>query len=167
MESRIIYHIEKFIHFLFGENNGYDPEQKIYNKLLQLEGKELEDWMNERFKKYIICAGNYFEFEENINKSIFKLWYYIALSHYSNSSQNQLMKLDEIYNEYDSEYIQELQIIKFKLHIFQGKNEKNYEDDPDWRLHIMSDYMEMYIMNMNFFDLKSYIIQLIEPIEIK
>ena len=167
MESRIIYHIEKFIYFLFGENNEYDPKQKIYNKLLQLEGKELEDWTNKRFKKYIICAGNYFEFEENINKSIFKLWYYIALSCYSNSLQIQLMKLDEIYNEYDSEYIKELQNIKFKLHIFQSQNQKNYEEDSDWRLHIMSDYMEMYIMNMSSSDLKSYIIQLIEPIEIK
>ena len=127
MESRIIYHIEKFIYFLFGENNGYDSEQRIYNKLLCLEGEELEDWTNDKFKKYIICAGNYFEFEENIDKSIFKLWYYIALSRYSKSSQIQLMKLDEIYNEYDSEYIKELQIIKFKLRIFQGQNQKNYE----------------------------------------
>jgi hypothetical protein len=167
MESRIIYHVEKFIYFLFGEKNGYDPEQKIYNKLLSLEGEELETWTNEKFKKYIICAGNYFEFEENTNKSIFELWYYIAVSHFANSSQNQLMKIDEIFNDCDSEYIYELQTIKLKLRIFQGQNQKNYEEDNHWKLHIMSDYMEMYIMSMSSSELKSYIIQLIEPVEIK
>jgi len=53
MESRIIYTIEKFIAFLFGEKNENDPEQKIYNKLLRLEGDELEFWMNEKVKGYI------------------------------------------------------------------------------------------------------------------
>ena len=53
MESRIIYHIEKFIIYLFGENNENDTDQRIYNKLLQLEGEELESWVNEKLKKYI------------------------------------------------------------------------------------------------------------------
>ena len=38
MESRIIYHVEKYISYLFGGENDYDQEQRIYNKLLRLEG---------------------------------------------------------------------------------------------------------------------------------
>jgi hypothetical protein len=53
MESRIICHIEKYISYLFGENNPNDPEQRIYHKLLQLEGDELEDWVNTKLKNYI------------------------------------------------------------------------------------------------------------------
>ena len=168
MESRIIYHIEKFIIFLFGENNKEgDPEHRIYNKLLQLDGEYLDVWVNEKFKKYIICAGNYFEYQEKLNKSIFKFWYYLALSRYLNSSQYKLMKLNEIYNQCDSEYVQELQTIKLKLRNFQGQNAKNYDEESDWEICIIVDYMEMYIMNMNSFDLKSYIIQLVEPVEIR
>ena len=78
-----------------------------------------------------------------------------------------LMKIDEIFNDCDSEYIHELQTIKLKLCIFQGQNKKKYEEDSHWKLHIMSDYMEMYIMSMNAEDIKPYIIQLVEPIEIR
>ena len=56
MESRIVYHIEKFITYLFGEKNENDADQRIYNKLLQLEGEELETWINDKLKKYITYA---------------------------------------------------------------------------------------------------------------
>jgi hypothetical protein len=81
MESRIIYHLEKFIAFLFGEKNPNDPEQKIYNKLLRLEGEELENWMDRKVKKYIARRNFvYYELEreelEKIDYQImFKTWY--------------------------------------------------------------------------------------------
>jgi hypothetical protein len=62
MESRIIYHIDKFVAFLLGKENENDPEQRIYNKLLRLEGDELKTWINENLKKYIIFSG-YYDFQ--------------------------------------------------------------------------------------------------------
>jgi hypothetical protein len=81
MESRIVYHMEKFVAYLFGEKNENDPEQRIYNKLLQLEGEELETWVNTKVKKYITgrdvglneLSGENFE---GIDEPFrFKTWY--------------------------------------------------------------------------------------------
>ena len=166
MESKIIYHIEKFIIFLLGKKNENDSNQQIYNKLIELEGEELDIWVNANLKKYIICAGEYFEVKENINKSIFKIWY-MTISYWSFDPLIQPIKLDEIYNQSDPDYLEELQIIKLKLHIFQGEHAKNYDEIPNWKLCIIADYMEMYINNMNSIDLKYYIIQLVEPLEIR
>jgi hypothetical protein len=166
MDSRFIYHIDKFIIFLLGKKNENDPDQQIYNKLLELDGEELDVWVHEKLKKYIICAGEYFEFEENISKSIFKIWY-MTISYWKNDPLIQPMKLYEIYNQSDPDYVEELKTIKLKLHLFQGSRAKNYDEIPNWKLCVIADYMEMYIMNMNSFDLKSYIIQLVEPVEIR
>ena len=166
METRFIYHIEKFIIFLLGKKNENDLNQQIYNKLIELEGEELDIWVNANLKKYIICAGEYFEVEENINKSIFKIWY-MTISYWNFDPLIQPMKLYEIYNQSDPDYLEELQIIKLKLHIFQGARAKNYDEIPNWKLCIIADYMEMYINNMISIDLKYYIIQLVEPIEIR
>jgi hypothetical protein len=164
METRIIYHIEKFISYLFGEKNDNDADQRIYNKLLQLEGEDLNIWVNEKLKKYIICAGEYFELEENMSKYVFKIWY-VTLCYHRNDPL--FMKYDEIFNQCDPDYIQELENIKMKLRIYQTSNAKIYDDITNWKLCIIADYMEMYIMNMNSEDLKSYIIQLVEPFEIR
>ena len=164
MESRIIYHIEKFISYLFGVKNENDADQRIYNKLLQLEEKELDVWVNEKLKKYIICAGEYFELEENMSKYIFKIWY-VTFCYHRNDPL--FMKYDEIFNQSDPNYVQELETIKMKLRIYQTSNAKIYDDIINWKLCIIADYMEMYIMTMNSENIKSYIVQLIEPVEIK
>jgi succinate dehydrogenase flavin-adding protein (antitoxin of CptAB toxin-antitoxin module) len=168
MESRIICHIDKFVAFLFGENNYNDPEQRIYNKLLCLEGKELENWVNKKLKNYITFTKYFFDFQgekfEGIDGSIrFELWYTINYL----KKNSELMRYDEIYDRTNPEHIRELQTIKFKLHQFKSPNTINYDMDIDWKLHIMTDYLEMYIMTMSAEDLKSYIIQLVDPIEIK
>jgi len=164
MESRIIYHIEKFISYLFGEKNKNDADQRIYNKLLQLEGEELNIWVNQKLKKYIICAGEYFELEENMSKYFFKIWYVTFCYH---KKDPLFMKYDEIFNQSDPNYIEELETIKIKLCNYQGHNIKIYDNLLNWKLCIIADYMEMYIMNINCQDIKFYIIQLVEPIEIK
>jgi hypothetical protein len=164
MESRIIYHIEKFISYLFGEKNENDADQKIYNKLLKLEGEELDVWVNEKLKKYIICAGEYFELEEFMSKYVFKIWYVTFCYHKKNPL---FMKYDEIFNQSDPDYDKELETIKIKLRIYQSPNAKIYDDIRSWKLCIIADYMEMYIMTMNSEDMKPYIVQLIEPVEIK
>ena len=43
----------------------------------------------------------------------------------------------------------------------------NYRYISNWEMAIMNDYLEMYIMTKSSDELKSYIIQLVEPIEMK
>ena len=168
MESRIVYHIDKFVAFLFGENNENDEEQRIYNKLLRLEGDELEAWTNEKLKNYIIFAGYFCDFQgdefEGIDGPIrFEMWYTI----YSLKENSELMHYVEIYDRSDSEYTRELQNITLKLHNFQQRNSRNYARDLDWKLHILTDYMEMFILTMSTDDLKAYIIQQVDPVEVR
>ena len=164
MESRIIYQIENFVSFLFGENNPNDLEQRIYNKLLRLEGEELENWMTEKVKKYIICAGFYVEFEGDefegiLGPTLFETWY--------NANVDELVKLEEIYDRTSEDYRLELYAIKMKLREWQQPNFRNYDRDLDWQIHIMIDYLEMFIITMSTADLKSYIIQQVDPVEIR
>ena len=170
MESKIIYNIEKFITFLFGENNMNDADQRIYNKLLRLEGEELENWMNEKVKKYITGTDYYFEFKgdkfEGIHGSIlFKTW------HMNNiyDKTGEVMTMKEIFGEKSYTLIsfnKEYKIIKDKIQNF--KKEKVYYDlQLDWGMLIFMDYFIMYIMSMSSEDLKSYIIQLVDPLEIR
>ena len=168
MEPRIVYHIDKFVAFLFGVNNGNDPEQIIYNKLLRLEGDELEVWMNEKVKKYINCLGFYSEFQGDEFEGIagptrFEIWYTI----HSLKENADLMNYQEIYDLSEPEYKRELQEIILKLHTFQQRNSRNYGRDLDWKLHILTDYMEMFILTMSTDDLKSYIIQHVDPVEVR
>jgi hypothetical protein len=161
MESRIIYHIEKFIYYLLGGENENDREQRIYNKLLRLEGDKLEIWMNEKFKKYIIAKKYNFElmedeFEGFYGPMIFRSWYYSHL--YCESDE--LMNMEDIYGEFNEEY----KNIISKIQNFQEKV-VYYNQQLDWKMAIILDYIEMYIMTMNSSDLKTYIIKLVGPIK--
>ena len=171
MESRIISQIDKFIAYLFGENNCNDPEQRIYNKLLRLEGNELEDWTNKKIKRYITGTGYFFEFKEEKFEGIygsirFKEWY---LNNIYNKT-GEVMSMEEIIgkNRYIliSKFKEEYKIIKDKIQTFK-KQDNYYDLKIDWETIVFIDYMEMFIMTMSSEELKSYIIQLVEPIEIK
>ena len=170
MESRIIYHIDKFISFLFGKENYNDPEQRIYNKLLRLEGEELEDWMNSKVKKYITGKDYFFKFQgdefEGIDGPIlFKNWYWNnifegtgkALSHHEIYGNHLYISID--LNE-------EFKIIKNKIQNFKEKF-VYYERERKWGYIIFMDYLEMFIMTMSTDELKSYIIQQVDPVEIR
>jgi hypothetical protein len=164
MEIKIQYNLDKFVSFLFGEKNENDPQQRIYNKLLRLEGEELEIWVHEKVKKYIICAGFYVEFEgdefEGIGgPTLFETWYL--------NNVHELMQLEEIYDRTSEDYRLELYAIKMKLREWQQPNFRNYDRDLDWQIHIMIDYLEMFIITMSTADLKSYIIQQVDPVEIR
>jgi hypothetical protein len=170
MESKIIYNIEKFIAFLFGKNNYNDPEQRIYNKLLRLEGDELEIWMNEKVKKYITGTDYYYEFKgdkfEGIEGCIlFKTWHMDNIY----NKNGEVMTMKEIFEEKSYTLIRfkkEYKIIKNKIQTF--KKEKVYYDlELYWGMLIFMDYFTMYIMSMSSEDLKAYIIQLVDPFEIK
>ena len=170
MESRIIYHIEKYISYLFGENNVNDTEQRIYNKLLRLEGEELETWMNAKLKKYITGKDYFFEFEgENFEgidgPTSFKDWYVYNIR----NKTEEVMRMEEIYGKilYTSVcFTKEYKCIKDKIQNFK-KRFIFYDMETDWRLDTIKDYIEMYIMSMTSSDLKSYIIQQVDPVEIR
>ena len=154
MESRIIYHVEKFIAFLFGQETPYDPEQRIYKKLLRLEGEELEVWMNNILKRYITGSFAYEDLQlEEIDGHIkFRSWY----QYHIGIDSTEVMCVEEIYGENLEEY-RELKstIPKYKYRT------------PSSQIEFMESYLEMYIMGKSSDDLKSYIIQLVDPVEIK
>jgi len=170
MESRIIYHIEKFIAYLFGENNVNDTEQRIYAKLLQLEGDELDAWVNAKIKKYITGKDYLFEFEgehfEGIDgPTLFKDWYMYNIR----NTPEEVMRMEEIYGKilYTSVcFTKEYKCIKDKIQIFKERF-VFYDMESNWRLDTITDYIEMYIMSMSSEDLKNFIIQQVEPVEIK
>jgi hypothetical protein len=168
METKIQYLVDNFVAFLFGETNDNDLEQRIYNKLLRLEGEELEAWVNEKIKNYITFTGYYCEFQGNEFEGIdgptrFEMWYTLN----SLRENSKLMHYVDLYDRSDPEYTRDLQAITLKLHNFQQPIIRNYDRDLDWRLHIITDYMEMFIMTMTSEDLKSYIIQQVNPVEIR
>jgi len=170
MEQNIQYHVDKFVAFLFGENNVNDTEQRIYNKLLSLEGEELENWVNTKLKIYITGKYYFFEFEgghfEGIDgPTLFKDWYLYNIR----NTPEEVMRMEEIYGKilYTSVcFTEEYKTIKDKIQNFK-KRFVYYGSDTDWRLDTIKDYIEMYIMSMSSEDLKNFIIQQVDPIEIR
>ena len=163
METQIIYHIEKFIAFLFGEKNPNDPEQRIYHKLLQLEGEELEKWTKEKLRDYITGQGDHNafvgdEFEGIRSRMIFSQWYY-SPSHWR-ETENKIFWLDDIY---DDKIENEINQVKAKLYQFQGLIEREYFGC--WKMIMMEDYLEMFIANMETNYLKEYIQSIVDPFE--
>ena len=166
MESRIIYTIDKFIAFLFGEKNENDRDQRIYNKLLQLEGDELEDWVNTKLKNYITYKGpdsEFRDFEGVSGRRMFIGWYTLAINWTKREGTNKLTYLQDIYYKSGKLLEKELNEINNKLkEAAIPINHENY-----WEISIFTNYLEMYIMIMSATELKSYIIQIMEPVELK
>ena len=156
MESKIICQINNFVAFLFGENNENDPEQRIYNKLLRLEGVELETWMNTKVKKYIIGKDFYFENFDGIKgQTLFRNWYWDNIF----KSTGKAMSYQELYGgDYYICLNEEFKNIKDKIRTFK-KEIIYYDKEKNWGYLIFMDFLEMFIMTMSFEDLKTYIIQ--------
>ena len=159
MESKIIHHVDKYITFLFGGEHDYDREQKLYNKLLRLEGHELEEWVNTRLKKFI--KGEVFQdqFDENKFEGVpalifFASWYFYKYD----PDLGGLMSLNEIFDGGGEEY----QLIKEKIQNFDKRifNKFCESDKYNWRIVFMKDYLNMYVDSMSSEELKSHIIQL-------
>jgi hypothetical protein len=164
MESKIVYHMEKFVAFLFGEKNDNDSEQRIYNKLLRLEGEELETWINTKIKKYITgkdVAYNEFSgenFEGIYGPITFKTWYKFHLD----CESGEVMFIEEIYGQSGEEYVK----LREKMINYQLKTLR-YVRRMTCELDFITNYIEMLIMETNYDVLKAFIIQQVEPIEMR
>jgi len=164
MESRIVYHMEKFVAFLFGEQNDNDSEQKIYNKLLRLEGEELETWINTKIKKYITGKDvGYNEFSGDNFEGIygpitFKTWYKFHLD----CDSDEVMCIREIYGQFGEDYDE----LREKMINYQMRALR-YVRRMTCELDFITNYIEMLIMETNYDVLKAFIIQQVEPIEMR
>jgi len=161
IETRYIYHFDKYISFLFGNRNENDPEQRIYNKLIQLEGEELDNWINEKIKGYI-TGGTYHYLDDFIGENfegikgriLFSSWYYSPI----NWPNGELLWLDEIYGNYEEG---DLDAIKEKLFQNLKLTDRNYL--TSWKMNLMMDYLKMYINTMTSVELVNYIKEMIDP----
>ena len=163
IEIQYIHHFDKFISFLFGEKNINDPEKKIYNKLLQLEGEELEVWTREKLKFYITGEGDHNsfsreEFEGIKRRILFTQWYYSPIIW--NEPEQHLIWLDDFYDDKTEE---EINHVKDKIYRYQGLIVREYSGV--WKMEMLTDYLEMYIANMGAPQLKEYIKQIMDPVE--
>jgi len=161
LEIQYISHFDKFITFLFGEKNINDPEQRIYNKLLQLEGEELEEFMNTKVKKYITGKDNHDDFmgerfEGIKRRMLFSQWYHSPMTW--REPEHNLIWLDDFYDDKSHE---EINRVINKIHQFQGLIVREY--DGSWKMDMIEDYLEMFIENMDTNELKEYIRDLIDP----
>jgi hypothetical protein len=164
IETHYIHHFDKFISFLFGNRNENDPEQRIYNKLLQLEGEELDEWINQKIKGYITGGCHHYlddfigeNFEEIKGRILFSAWYYSPIN-WHNGPENELIWLDDIYDRYEEE---QLVVVKEKL--FQHFQLTDRDYFGSWKMDLMVDYLEMYINTMTSVELKNYIKEIIDP----
>ena len=166
IENLYIYHINLYLSFIFGKKNENDPEQRIYNKLLRLEGDELNVWVNAKLKKFITGEGILSQFQgdqfEGIQgRTIFISWYFLKENW--KAPEAKLVYLYDIY--YNNNILLKKEFNEIKEKLFQH----GYKDDNylAWDIEMMNDYLKMFIMSMNSEDLKTYIIQQFEPIELK
>ena len=166
MESKIIYHIEKFIIFLLGKKNENDPDQQIYNKLLELDGDELEAWVNGNLKKYITgrdihsLVRNIFECKnvKFVSRMSFKTWY----NYHIDCESDEVMDIREIYGNSGEEYNK----LREKLQNYQMNTLKNVRI-LTCELDFIINYIEMIVMETNCDVLKAFIIEQVDPVEIR
>ena len=164
IEIQYIHHFDKFIAFLLGDKNDNDPEKKIYNKLLELKGEELEAWAREKLKYYITGEGDHNafareEFEGIKGRILFTQWYYYSPITWNEPEQH-LIWLDDFYDDRTEEEINQ---VRNKIYRYQGLIVREYSGS--WKMEMMTDYLEMYIANMGADYLKEYIKQIMDPVE--
>ena len=122
-----------------------------------MDGEELELWMNEILKKYITGQVTYQDFRgdklEEIDGQIkFKSWY----QYHIGIESTDVMCVEEIYGENLEEYRE----LKSTIPKYQHRN-------PSSQIEFIESYLEIYIMGKSSDELKSYIIQLVDPVEIR
>jgi len=155
-ELRIIEVVDKYVIYMLTEN---DKEKIIYSKLLELEGRELTDWINDELVEWL---GNDIDYEcENVATMI------IASFSINDYIQNILSKENPNENFYDTIFTNCRELIQIQGKItdtFQGDTANMLEDFESYYSlsNTLQNYCYMYLREMEE-GLKQYIIDLIEP----
>ena len=138
-QMKLIEVIDKFIIYMLSDN---DEEKIIYAKLIELEGEELEDWVNDRLKQYLVCEFGYEEGDIYVDST--KIHRCISVEY------------DSIFTNCREFLEIQVQLESYDMDRFQF----SYED-------IINCYCYMYIDEMSATELKQYIINLLDPVEPK
>jgi len=157
-EEKIVKVIDEFIVYMLTEN---DKEQFIYSKLNELDGDELDDWVNDELRHYL---GNGTLYQEKEGED--------AIREVDN------MTIDSWYEEIIGEDICEVfagngdimsiqsEVCDFYIEDYGSVSNETLRSlfcNED----LLREYTYMYIFKMPTNDLKEYIINLIDPIEPK
>ena len=145
--------IEGYISFAFAN----EPTQNIYSQLLSLEGQELINFA------LLFISGDLLLWTNTVPQLDICLesWYYHL--NRSKEEKEKLLSLQELF-----EMNPDFDIIVNKLndfHLQKGNHSKDYRNE--WKIDLLSDYMDMYLASMNADELKEYIISLVDPIQMK
>jgi hypothetical protein len=151
-EEKIVKVIDEFIVYMLTEN---DAEQIIYSKLNELDGDELDEWVNDELRHYLGDNTTYTEQEQEVDSMVIYDWY-----------ENEGKDICEVFSgngdimsiqrEVCDFYIEDLGSVSKETLLSLFCNED-----------LLREYTYMYIFKMPTNDLKEYIINLIDPIEPK
>ena len=154
MEAKLINTIEEYISFAFAN----EPTQNIYSQLLSLEGQELINFAILFIKGELLLWTN---FTPPLD-ICFESWYYYSVKLEENKEK--LLSLYELFELNKPE----CDIIANKVndfHIQRGNHSKDYINA--WKIELLEDYLIMHLTNMNANELKEYIINIVDPIQLK
>jgi len=169
-ELRIIEVVDKYVIYMISKHAGMI---EIYPKLLELEGEELADWINDELVEWLgngidytytcdcECEEDYCECENVATITSFSIYDYIQyiLCKKENPNEN----YDKIRNFYDSIFTNCRELIQIQGKITDTL-QQDIEDFEDYYSlsNIVQNYCYIYLREMEE-GLKQYIIDLIEP----
>jgi hypothetical protein len=158
MESKLINTIEQYILFAFGNKQ---PKQ-IYSQLLSLEGQELIDYVISFISGELLTINISTQLDVSFENVSFETWYYHSIK--QEETKGKMLSLYELFELNKPE----CNIIINKVndfHIQKGNHSKDYI--KGWKIDLLTDYLNMYLTNMNAIELKEYIISIVDPIQPK
>jgi hypothetical protein len=150
-ELRIIEVIKKFVIYMLTEN---DEEKIIYSKLNELDGEELQNWVNDELKDYLVNECDYTEGDIVIESQSIMGWL-----------NEDISGVDTCNIFTDCGELMDIQrtLMDFDISWFYGDCMKRLTFNED----LIQYYCYMYIHEMDPTYLKEYIINLLDPVEPK
>jgi hypothetical protein len=151
-EEKIVKVIDEFIVYMLTEN---DAEQIIYSKLNELDGDELDDWVNDELRPYLGNGTTYTEQEQEVDSMVIYDWY-----------ENEGGDICEVFSGNGDIMSIQNEVCDFYIEDYGSVSNETLRSlfcNED----LLREYTYMYIFKMPTNDLKEYIINLIDPIELK